>query len=89
MGLGLILPMISDFFCFFESKDELLWGATWLLRATHDVSYFNFIQSLGANDATDLFSWDNKYAGARVLLSRVNCQKETSGFSLSTHVDWG
>lgn len=78
-----------SFLLFFELKDELLWGATWLLRATHDVSYFNFIQSLGANDATDLFSWDNKYAGARVLLSRVNCQKETSGFSSSTPVDCG
>ncbi|KAI8526515.1 hypothetical protein RHMOL_Rhmol12G0002900 [Rhododendron molle] len=62
---------VCPFYCSYSGyKDELLWGATWLLRATHDVSYFNFIQSLGANDATDLFSWDNKYAGARVLLSR-------------------
>lgn len=48
-----------------------MWGAAWLLRATKDASYRSFINSLGANDATDIFSWDNKYAGARVLLSRV------------------
>lgn len=71
----------SRFLISFYMKDELLWGATWLLRATHDVSYFHFIQSLGANKATDIFSWDNKYAGARVLLSRVNFQKETLRFS--------
>ncbi|KAL7200051.1 hypothetical protein ACSBR2_022206 [Camellia fascicularis] len=62
---------VCPFYCSYSGyKDELLWGATWLLRATNDVSYLNFINSLGANDATDTFSWDNKYAGARVLLSR-------------------
>ncbi|KAL7200041.1 hypothetical protein ACSBR2_022196 [Camellia fascicularis] len=35
-----------------------------------DVSYLNFINSLGANDATDTFSWDDKYAVGHVLLSR-------------------
>ncbi|KAK6940362.1 Glycoside hydrolase family 9 [Dillenia turbinata] len=59
------------FYCSYSGyKDELLWGATWLLRASNDVSYLNFIKSLGANDGADIFSWDNKYAGARVLLSR-------------------
>ncbi|KAH0976580.1 hypothetical protein GBA52_026299 [Prunus armeniaca] len=52
------------------SMDELLWGAAWLLRATNDVYYFNFLKSLGASDSTDIFSWDNKFAGAYVLLSR-------------------
>lgn len=56
---------------FIKIQDELLWGAAWLLRATNEVSYFNFLKSLGASDATDIFSWDNKYAGAYVLLSRV------------------
>ncbi|XP_059631022.1 endoglucanase 3-like [Cornus florida] len=62
---------VCPFYCSYSGyQDELLWGATWLFRATNDVSYFNFIKSLGANDATDIFSWDNKYAGAFVLLSR-------------------
>ncbi|KAL7605410.1 hypothetical protein Lser_V15G19110 [Lactuca serriola] len=62
---------VCPFYCSYSGyKDELLWGAAWLLRATKDTSYRSFINSLGANDATDIFSWDNKYAGARVLLSR-------------------
>lgn len=62
---------VCPFYCSYSGyKDELLWGAAWLLRATKDVSYRNFINSLGANDATDIFSWDDKLAGARVLLSR-------------------
>lgn len=52
-------------------QDELLWGASWLLRATNDKTYLNYLNSLGANDQADIFSWDNKFAGARVLLARV------------------
>ncbi|XP_062185398.1 endoglucanase 11-like isoform X2 [Phragmites australis] len=51
-------------------KDELLWGSAWLLWATKNASYFNYLNSLSANDGVDIFSWDNKLAGARVLLSR-------------------
>lgn len=62
---------VCPFYCSYSGyKDELLWGAAWLFRATNDVSYFNFIKSLGANDSPDIFSWDNKFAGAYVLLSR-------------------
>nr|GMD72790.1 endoglucanase 9-like [Ipomoea batatas] len=62
---------VCPFYCSYSGhQDELLWGAAWLLRATNDVSYYNFINSLGANDSPDIFSWDNKYAGAYVLLSR-------------------
>ncbi|KAJ9676320.1 hypothetical protein PVL29_025043 [Vitis rotundifolia] len=62
---------VCPFYCSYSGyKDELLWGAAWLWRATNDASYLNFLQSLGANDASDIFSWDNKLAGARVLLSR-------------------
>ncbi|XP_041004323.1 endoglucanase 9-like [Juglans microcarpa x Juglans regia] len=62
---------VCPFYCSYSGyKDELLWGAAWLLRATNDVSYFNILESLGADDGTDMFSWDNKLAGARVLLSR-------------------
>ncbi|KAG6388922.1 hypothetical protein SASPL_150358 [Salvia splendens] len=51
--------------------DELLWGAGWLFTATNQMYYLNFLKSVGGNDGTDTFSWDNKYAGARVLLARV------------------
>nr|ACU19501.1 unknown [Glycine max] len=46
------------------------WGAAWLFRATNAVFYYNLVKSLGAGDQPDIFSWDNKYAGAHVLLSR-------------------
>ncbi|KAG6607530.1 Endoglucanase 9, partial [Cucurbita argyrosperma subsp. sororia] len=62
---------VCPFYCSYSGyKDELVWGATWLLRATNDVRYFNLLKSLGGDDVPDIFSWDNKYAGAHVLLSR-------------------
>lgn len=59
------------YLCPFFFQDELLWGNAWLYRATKNATYLNFINTLGANDMADIFSWDNKFAGARVLLSRV------------------
>ena len=53
------------------TQDELMWGAAWLLKATDELSYENFIKPLGGGDRTDIFNWDNKYAGAYVLLSQV------------------
>ncbi|KAK4285082.1 hypothetical protein QN277_001826 [Acacia crassicarpa] len=62
---------VCPFYCSYSGyKDELLWGAAWLFRATNVVYYYNLIKNLGADDQPDLFSWDNKYAGAHVLLSR-------------------
>ncbi|KAE9615834.1 hypothetical protein Lal_00017137 [Lupinus albus] len=59
------------FYCSYSGfKDELLWGAAWLFRATNSVKYYNLVKSLGYDDQPDIFSWDNKYAGAHVLLSR-------------------
>ncbi|CAK9139212.1 unnamed protein product [Ilex paraguariensis] len=72
---------VCPFYCSYSGyEDELLWGAAWLFRATNDVSYFNFIKSLGPNDATDIFSWDNKFAGAYVLLSRRNLLGNDNAF---------
>ncbi|WVZ85780.1 hypothetical protein U9M48_032657 [Paspalum notatum var. saurae] len=51
-------------------KDELLWGSAWLLWATKNTSYLGYLCSLGDSDGVDMFSWDNKLAGARVLLAR-------------------
>ncbi|TYI83514.1 hypothetical protein E1A91_D05G298200v1 [Gossypium mustelinum] len=63
---------VCPFYCSYSGyKDELLWGAAWLFRATNDAYYYNFLKTLGADDQPDIFSWDNKYAGAHVLLSRM------------------
>lgn len=60
------------FIYLFNLQDELLWGAAWLFRATNDVTYYNMLKSVGDDGGTDLFSWDNKFAGAHVLLARVH-----------------
>lgn len=59
-----------------------MWGAAWLLRATNNPYYENLIKSLGGGDQPDIFSWDNKYAGAYVLLSRVRLTVQILTISL-------
>ncbi|KAL6210163.1 hypothetical protein ACLB2K_021100 [Fragaria x ananassa] len=62
---------VCPFYCSYSGfKDELMWGAAWLLTATNDAFYSNFLNSIGGGDSPDIFSWDNKFAGAYVLLSR-------------------
>lgn len=55
-------------------QDELLWGASWLHRASQNASYLSYIQSnghtMGADDDDYSFSWDDKRAGTKVLLSK-------------------
>lgn len=57
-------------------QDELLWGAAWLRRASEDNTYLTYIESngktLGADDNTNEFGWDNKHAGLNVLVSKVS-----------------
>ncbi|XP_057973735.1 endoglucanase 9-like [Malania oleifera] len=66
-----LASVVCPFYCSYSGyMDELLWGNAWLYTATNDPYYLNSIKSLGANDATNIFSWDNKFAGARVLLSK-------------------
>ncbi|GFZ21342.1 glycosyl hydrolase 9C1 [Actinidia rufa] len=57
-------------------SDELLWAATWLFRATNDEYYLKYVSdnaaSMGGTGwAVREFSWDNKYAGVQILLSKV------------------
>lgn len=56
-------------------KDELLWGAAWLHRATRNPTYLSYIQAngqtLGADESDNTFGWDNKHVGARILVSKV------------------
>lgn len=56
-------------------QDELLWGAAWLQKATKNLKYLNYIQIngqiLGAAEYDNTFGWDNKHAGARILLTKV------------------
>ncbi|RWW36271.1 hypothetical protein BHE74_00058722 [Ensete ventricosum] len=56
-------------------QDELLWAAAWLFEATDDKLYLNYVAQNavllgGTGWAVTEFSWDNKYAGLQVLLTK-------------------
>ncbi|KAL0454537.1 UNVERIFIED_CONTAM: Endoglucanase 25 [Sesamum latifolium] len=60
--------------------DEFVWGATWLYYATGNSSYLQLATTPGLAKHAGAFwggpyygvlSWDNKLAGAQVLLSRL------------------
>lgn len=57
-------------------KDELLWGALWLYKATDNDYYLNYTiqnaQSFGGTTwAMTEFSWDVKHAGLQLLAATV------------------
>ncbi|XWS54335.1 hypothetical protein CRYUN_Cryun10bG0081100 [Craigia yunnanensis] len=57
-------------------SDELLWAATWLFRATGEENYLKYVVDNavymgGTGWAVKEFSWDKKYAGVQILLSKV------------------
>ncbi|ONK64163.1 uncharacterized protein A4U43_C07F22750 [Asparagus officinalis] len=63
--------------------DELLWAAAWLFEATDDKYYLKYVvdnsAALGGTGwAVREFSWDNKYAGLQVLLTKVLMEDESN-----------
>ncbi|GAA0167618.1 hypothetical protein LIER_22506 [Lithospermum erythrorhizon] len=79
--------VVCPFYCSYSGyRDELLWGASWLHRATGDVSYLSYIQSnghtLGADDDDYSFSWDDKRAGTKILLSKDFFESSSQEFQL-------
>ncbi|KAL5729833.1 cellulase [Ranunculus cassubicifolius] len=57
-------------------KDELLWGALWLYKATDKMDYLKYIidnadEFGGTGWAITEFSWDVKYAGVQILASKL------------------
>ncbi|KAI3728550.1 hypothetical protein L6452_17187 [Arctium lappa] len=70
------IPCAKEFYTSSGYSDELLWAATWLYRATKDESYLKYVVDNaatmgGTGWAVKEFSWDNKYAGVQILLSKV------------------
>jgi len=53
-----------------DYKDELVWAAVWLYRATNDNTYLNTAESLyeefGLQYWNGAFNWDNKVSGVEV-----------------------
>lgn len=53
-------------------KDELLWAATWLYKASGDNNYLSYVlTNQGWSQPASEFSWDNKFVGAQTLLVKV------------------
>ncbi|CAA6672899.1 unnamed protein product [Spirodela intermedia] len=61
------------FYCSYSGfQDELLWAAAWLYKATKESRFLRFLtDNQGWSTRMNEFSWDNKYAGAQVLLAKV------------------
>ncbi|KAL5719029.1 cellulase [Ranunculus cassubicifolius] len=67
--------VVCPFYCSYSGyHDELLWGASWLHAASENTGYLSYIESnghtLGADDDTYTFSWDDKRVGTKILLSK-------------------
>jgi endoglucanase len=59
------------FYCSWSGyNDELLWAASWLYMATRKPMYMEYIQEESISASVAEFSWDLKYAGAQILLSK-------------------
>lgn len=71
------IPEVQTYYNSTGYGDELLWAASWLYHATGEKTYFEYVTGKNGDDFANWgsptwFSWDNKLAGAQVLLSRVS-----------------
>lgn len=62
-------------------QDELLWAAAWLFEATDDKLYLHYVAENaavhgGTGWAVTEFSWDNKFEGLQILLTKVCSSSE-------------
>ncbi|XP_024315721.1 endoglucanase 19 isoform X2 [Brachypodium distachyon] len=87
---------VCPFYCSYSGyHDELLWAASWLHRASSSNAsafFLSYVQAygtqLGAVEDDYSFSWDDKRAGAKVMLSRVFLRRKLPGFELyKSHSD--
>ncbi|KAD2152072.1 hypothetical protein R6Q59_003972 [Mikania micrantha] len=79
--------VVCPFYCSYSGyNDELLWGASWIHRASQDASYMSYIQSnghmMGSEDDDFSFSWDDKRPGTKVLLAKGFIENKTDQFQL-------
>ena len=70
-------PQVANFYNSWSGyNDELVWGAAWLFRATEDASYLAKATDYYSNHVGEMFSWDDKTAGAQVLLAQLTMSAE-------------
>ncbi|KAG5246474.1 endoglucanase [Salix suchowensis] len=86
------IPEVATYYNSTGYGDELLWAASWLYHATGDKSYLQYVTGQNGKlfaqwGSPTWFSWDNKLAGAQVLLSRLTFlgNKDTSNSNLQMY----
>ncbi|CAA0832404.1 Endoglucanase 12 [Striga hermonthica] len=66
------ITVAAQFYSSSGYEDELLWAAAWLHRATNDNAYLYYISESPNNGGTrKMFSWNDKFVGAQVLVAKV------------------
>ncbi|XP_043706857.1 endoglucanase 16-like [Telopea speciosissima] len=76
------------FYCSYSGfNDELLWAASWLHIASKKPIYLQYIQEQSISASVAEFSWDLKYAGAQILLSKLYFEGEKSLENFKTQAD--
>ncbi|KAI3470893.1 hypothetical protein Pfo_027556 [Paulownia fortunei] len=74
------ISVAGQFYSSSGYEDELLWAAAWLERATNDNTYLEFIsRSTNSGGTRKMFSWDDKYVGAQVLIAKSVLEGKFSG----------
>ncbi|KDR10771.1 hypothetical protein L798_15338, partial [Zootermopsis nevadensis] len=65
----------QSFYASGDYKDELVWAAVWLYRATNDNTYLTKAEQLyndfGLGNWNGGFTWDQKISGVQVLLAKI------------------
>ncbi|KAH0454180.1 hypothetical protein IEQ34_016104 [Dendrobium chrysotoxum] len=85
------VPVAGQFYSSSGFDDELLWAAAWLHRATGNQTYLDFLaKSSNSGGVRSMFSWDDKFAGAQVLVAKLILEKKKGNTgALSQYKDAG
>ncbi|XP_059630328.1 endoglucanase 12-like [Cornus florida] len=74
------IPVAGKFYSSSGYQDELIWAAAWLHIATGQQSYIDYIIKSGNSGGTrSMFSWDDKYVGAQVLIAKLLLEGKLKG----------
>ncbi|MBA0848861.1 hypothetical protein Goshw_008040 [Gossypium schwendimanii] len=84
------IPEVATYYNSTGYGDELLWAASWFYHATADQSYLEYVTGENGTEFTQWgsptwFSWDNKLAGAQVLLSRLSFFGASGNFIIENY----
>ncbi|KAL8167822.1 hypothetical protein V2J09_009321 [Rumex salicifolius] len=76
------------FYCSYSGfNDELQWAATWLLVATKNTTYLNYVIDESVDAYVNEFNWDLKYAGTQILLTTMFLEGEKRLYEYKPYVD--